>query len=338
MRSTTLSHHLAHSLFAALTLSLSLASHAAGKSKGFSVEKTDTGGAVITHNGQPFATYVVDQANKPYLYPVYGPTGKMMTRNYPMKNVEGERQDHPHHRGINFGHEDIGGFNTWAERRSFEELIKKRPQYADRLKKVGNIRHKSYLVIKADADKAVLVTENDYVGPDGKKAITEIRTMTFRVETNARLIDWDQEFIATEGEVTLADRKDSGLSIRVPTSMDVDSKKGGHIITSAGITDKAAWGTRAKWVDYNGPVDGETLGVAILNHPTSFRHPTSWHVRTYGLFTANPFGTLKKDDPNGPHTLKKGDKLRLRHRFILHKGDDKQAGIAAAFERYSKEK
>ncbi len=324
-------------IVAGLALSLVQFASAAGKAKGFKVEKTDAGGAVITHDGKPFATYVVDQANKPYLYPVYGPTGKMMTRNYPMKNVEGERQDHPHHRGINFGHEDIGGFNTWAERRSFEELIKKRPQYADRLKKVGNIRHKSYLVIKADADKAVLMTENDYIGPDGKKAITEIRTMTFRVKKNARLIDWDQEFIATEGEVTLADRKDSGLSIRVPTSMDVDSKMGGHIVTSAGKTDKEAWGTRATWVDYYGPVEGETLGVAILNHPSSFRHPTSWHVRSYGLFTANPFGTLKKDDPNGPHTLKKGEKLRLRHRFVLHSGDVKQADIAGQYKYYAEE-
>jgi len=40
--------------------------------------------------------------------------------------------------------------------------------------------------------------------------------------------------------------------------------------------------------------EGETLGVAIFNHPPSFRHPTSWHARTYGLFTANCFGSLDK--------------------------------------------
>ena len=38
------------------------------------------------------------------------------------------------------------------------------------------------------------------------------------------------------------------------------------------------------------PVEGKTVGVAILNHPDSFRFPTTWHVRTYGLFAANPFG------------------------------------------------
>ena len=141
-----------------------------------------------------------------------------------------------------------------------------------------------------------------------------------------------------EGEVTFGDKKDAGLSIRVPTSMAVDTKKGGRIVTSTGITDKDAWSKRAPWVDYSGPVDGETLGVAMLNHPGSFRHPTSWHVRTYGLFTANCFGTLDKDDPNGPHTLKQGEKLVLRHRFVFHKGDEKAANIAAAYDRYAKEK
>ena len=69
-----------------------------------------------------------------------------------------------------------------------------------------------------------------------------------------------------------------------------------------------------------------------------FRSPTSWHVRTYGLFTANCFGTLDKNDPNGPHTLKPGEKLVLRHRFVFHKGDEKAGNIAAAYERYAKEK
>ena len=32
------------------------------------------------------------------------------------------------------------------------------------------------------------------------------------------------------------------------------------------------------------------MGIAILNHPASFRYPTYWHVRDYGLFAANPFG------------------------------------------------
>src|SRR5205814_3733 len=103
------------------------------------------------------------------------------------------------------------------------------------------------------------------------------------------------DFIASEGPVKFGDAKDAGFNYRVPASMAVDAKQGGQIITSEGIADAAAWGKRAKWVDYHGPVEGETLGVAMLNHPSSFRYPTPWHVRTYGLFTANPFGTHSLD-------------------------------------------
>ena len=321
----------------ALALGLAVSAHAA--SEGFTADQSPTG-VVVKHDSQPFAEYVISEANKQYLFPVYGPTGKQMTRAFPMQKVESEQTDHYHHRGICFGHQDINGFDTWMERGSVtllpdEQLTDKQKSS---LARMGSIKHVAFKEIKADAQQAVIVTENDYIGGDGKKSVTEIRRLTFRVEGDTRLIDWDQEFIARDGEVTFGDRKDAGLSIRVPTSMAVDTNKGGRIVTSTGITDKEAWGKRAPWVDYSGPVDGETLGVAMLNHPTSFRHPTSWHVRTYGLFTANCFGTLDKNDPNGPHTLKQGEKLVLRHRFVFHKGDEKAANIAAAYERYANEK
>lgn len=328
-------------LFFSSAVALGLTVTAQAADTGFTAEKTASG-VTIKHNGQPFAEYVIDQANKPYLFPIYGPTGKLMTRSFPMREVPGEQTDHYHHRGICFGHQDINGFDSWMERNSVSKVPVPDDKLSEKQKaaltKMGTTKHVAFKEVKADAEKAVIVEENEFFGGDGKKSVTEIRTITFQVDGETRLIDWDQEFTAKDGEVTFGDRKDAGLSIRVPSSMAVDLKKGGHIVTSTGVTDKDAWGKRAPWVDYNGPVEGETLGVAMLNHPTSFRHPTSWHVRTYGLFTANCFGTLDKSDPNGPVTLKQGEKLRLRHRFVFHKGDEKAGNIAAAYARYAKEK
>ena len=46
----------------------------------------------------------------PYFYPIYSPSGKIVTRHYPMKkDVAGESQDHPHHRGLWFAHGDVNG-------------------------------------------------------------------------------------------------------------------------------------------------------------------------------------------------------------------------------------
>ena len=309
----------------------------------FAIQKTEGKGLIILHKGKPFAEYVVDQANKPYLYPVHGPTGAAMTRNYPMKLVEGERHDHPHHRGINFGHEGIGGADSWSEQLTWDELGKnpKRAKLvASRLKSLGSIKHRAYEKLEADDDHALVVELCDYLDASGKKVLTEKRRMTFRVGKNIRFIDFDQDLIASEGAVFFEDKKDAGLSIRVPTSMDVTSEKGGTIVNSEGDRDKVAWSKKAKWCDYNGPVDGERLGVAILNHPSSFRHPTGWHVRTYGLFTANPFASKQfdKNAPDGRFELEAGQRIKLRHRILFHKGDEKQGRVAEAYQAYAKEK
>ena len=296
----------------------------AGQAAGFTVEKTKAG-VTLKYNGKLFTRYVIGQSNKPFLWPVIGPTGEEMTRAYPMEKREGERHDHPHHRSFWFGHQGIGGFDTWHEPAS------------GRKTNLGSTVHREFVKVQG-GDTAVIVTRNDYVG-GGKKLLADERTHTFKVEKGQRIIDVNIIFIAEHGDCVLGDKKDAGFSVRIATSMDVDSKKGGSIINSNGITDKAAWGKRAAWVDYHGPVNGKTVGVAILNHPSSFRHPTPWHVRTYGLFTANPFGLKSlQQGKEGAFTLGKGKSITLRHRVIFHQGDEKAAKIAEAYKAYAEEK
>ena len=329
------------SLAAIITSALiSLHQPAFAADTGFAIEKTPGGGVMVKVNGQLFAEYVVDQANKPYLAPVFGPTGKQMTRNYPMKVIEGEQHDHPHHRGICFGNEGIAGVDTWSEQKSYEAAEAKKPgSTAARAKGLGFIKHREYKELKADAKEAVVVAAGDITDVNGKKLLEEEHRMTFRADADTRTIDFDIDYIASEGPITIKDAKDAGFSIRVPSSMAVDTKQGGKLVNSEGMTDAATWGKRAKWCDYNGPVEGEALGVAMLNHPASFRYPTTWHSRTYGLFTANPFGphSLDKTAEDGTFELKKGEHVKLRHRLIFHKGDEKAAKIAEAFEAYAKE-
>lgn len=131
------------------------------------------------------------------------------------------------------------------------------------------------------------------------------------------------------------------MGVRIPTVMDVNSNQGGHIVTSEGLTDKDAWGKPASWVDYYGPIEGETVGIAMLNHPASFRAPTRWHVRDYGLFAANPFGLrdfVGDASLDHSHTVGLGDSITLYYRLIFHRGDARAADIAKRFEEYAQER
>ncbi|HZW35009.1 MAG TPA: DUF6807 family protein, partial [Isosphaeraceae bacterium] len=92
------------------------------------------------------------------------------------------------------------------------------------------------------------------------------------------------------------------------------------------------------WVDYAGVIDGQTVGVAIMDHPTSFRHPTYWHVRDYGLFAANPFGISQfTGDPGrrGDVILTPGQTLTFRYRVCLHTGDAASGRIADRYHDFA---
>ncbi len=286
----------------------------------FEVKKSDDG-VEVWQNGKLLTRYVKKSKTKPILWPLHGPHGSEITRAYPMRKAgEGERGDHPHHRSFWFDHGDVNGVSFWHENEG-----------------AGSIEHREFLKTTG-GDTAVITTRNDWVTPEGKTVCSDVRTLTFGVDEGMNYIDVDVT-VTAKGDTVFGDTKEGSFGVRTAGTMKVDSKLGGTITNSEGQTDKGAWGKPASWVDYVGPVKGNTVGIAILNHPSSFRYPTHWHVRTYGLFAANPFGLKdfygKASGKDGTHKMKDGETFTLRYRVLLHKGDTKSAGIAEAFKRYA---
>jgi hypothetical protein len=152
------------------------------------------------------------------------------------------------------------------------------------------------------------------------------------------VIDATVTLNATDGPLTLGDDKEGAFAVRVPDSMRVDAKKGGKIINSHGATNAEAWGKPADWVDYYGPVKGETVGVAMLDHPANPGHPVRWHVRTYGLFAANPFTRKAFDGSQTSGTIEvpAGESITFRYQVVLHKGDEKEGKIAERYSEFAK--
>lgn len=276
-------------------------------------------------DGKPVTTYVSDFLSKPYYYPVIGPTGDPYTRAYPMKDVAGEDRDHAHQRSMWFTHGNVNGVDFWAS----DPKNKPSPKF-------GAIKETSRPTVAAGPVVGLIRTTDDWLGPDGKKLCEDERVVRFFRTRAGRIIDFEVVVKATEGPVTFQDTKEGAFGVRVASSMDVKRKAGGKITNAEGLTDDAAWGKASPWVDYTGPVAGKTVGLAILNHPTSFRYPTTWHVRTYGLFAANPFGWhdfgVKK---SGDHTIPNGGTMRLAYRVVLHEGTTASADVPALFRAYA---
>jgi len=275
-------------------------------------------------NGKLFTEYRFKKVPRPYFYPVIGPTGDNITRNWPMKEGQNEEHDHRHHRSLWFTHGDVNGHDFWSEQKGF-----------------GKIFHDKFLKVTSGPDVGVIQSQNKWVAHSGEIICIDTRTHKFYNRPEGQFMDFDIILHASHGELTLGDTKEGSMAIRLTPTMRLKGKVGqGHIVNSDGIRDRATWGKRAAWCDYYGPVKGRIVGVAIFDHPRNPKHPTWWHVRDYGLFTANPFGVHyfeKKPRGTGNITIPSGQSLTFRYRFYFHKGDEKQANVEEYYRKYAAE-
>lgn len=276
--------------------------------------------------GELFTEYHYQDVSRPFLYPVLGPDGLPMSRNWPMQEAPGEDRDHPHHRSLWYAHGDVNGVDLWSEAAN-----------------AGRTVHEEFLTLASGPKQGVIATLNRLESKDGKVLGTDLRSMKFSAEGELKIIDFDITVKASHGDLVFGDTKEGSMAIRLAESMRLKPNKEnagkptGHIVNSEGVTDGGTWGKRAKWVDYSGPVEGRTVGVAIFDHPTNPRHPTWWHVRDYGLFAANPFGVHdfeRKPAGTGDFKIPSGESRTWRYRIVLHPGDTAAAGVAGLYDAY----
>jgi sugar phosphate isomerase/epimerase len=274
-------------------------------------------------NGKLFTEYCFNDVPRPYFYPVIGPTGEPINRHWPMKDINpDEAKDHVHHKSLWFTHGEINGQDFWGEG-----------------SRSGKVVHDKFLKVASGRNRGIIQSQNKYVARDGKVVCTDTRTHRFYNSKDGQIMDFEIKFHASEGKVVLGDTKEGSMAIRLAPTMRLKGKVAkGHILNSEGQKDGQTWGKRAAWCDYYGPVKDKIVGVAIFDHPKNPKHPTWWHVRDYGLFTANPFGQHdfeRKEKGVGEITIPAGKSLTFKYRFYFHKGDTNQADVAKHYRQYT---
>ena len=320
---------------------------AAGQTKTYTVEGGDqataTGGVTLKQTpktidiliaGRPFTayhftnpTFVGQQLRRPYFFPVYGLGQVTMTRPYPLtdeKIPDNVAKDHPHHTSLWVAYGDVNGVDNWSIGA-----------------KAGWMIHKTFECVESGPVMGTFRETLDWTTADKKPVMAEVRTArVYNLPEAHRMLDLELVFQAKYGQVKFGDTKEGGLcSIRMRPEFRADGKGGtkGKLINAEGQTAGDAWGKPATWVDCSGQVGGKTLGFAIFDAPANLRHPTTWHARTYGLLTANPFGlkAFTKGKQQGDYTLEEGKATTFRYRIYFHPGDENAANVAARYADYA---
>lgn len=317
---------------ASLFMFLALA-HAAVAGEPLSVT-IGSDGVTVRAGGAPFASYLFRSGTRPVLWPIVGPTGGEMTRGYPL-TVPGasEHDDHIHHRSMWIGYEGVNGVDFWHEPETGR----------GRSLPIGTVRHRELVRADSNGQVATVGTRNDWLDPEGDVVCHDQRLFEFRVGKDWRAIDCVLDMWSSDGPLRFGDSKEGFFAVRVAGTMKVDAGLGGKITNSLGDRDAQAWGKRAAWTDYAGPVDGQPAGICLFSHPANRAAPTDgpsepcWHVRPYGLFGANPFGAATfGEQAKGNLTVKEGERLRFRYRVLLHTGDWDAERLAQAYDDYAK--
>ena len=317
-------------LFVLASLLAPVAIHAASDN---AVKLTRADGRVrVEIGGKLFTEYMFKDVPRPFFYPVLAADGTEMTRNFPMKKgIPGEVEDHPHHRSLWFTHGNVNGVDFWAEGGTNKGKI---------------VNESVEQSMKGGA--GVIKSRNKWVAADGAVQVTDETTVTIRGVPDGRILDYEVTLKAPAGKpAVFGDTKEGSMAIRLPLWMTPSHGQGkakkhegkGTIINDSGQLNDDTWGKKSTWVDYHAPKDGKVYGVAMFDHPKNPRHPTWWHVRSYALFAANPFGKHdfeKLSDPKaGDLTIPAGQSVTFRWRMYFHMGDEKTAKVAERYKEYA---
>jgi hypothetical protein len=316
-------------------------------------ESTKT--VTVTVDSKPFTAYIYPGPTvlkKPVLYPILTAGGNPITRGWPMNPRPQERVDHPHHVGMWFNYGDVNGHDFWNNSTEIG------PEHKGPF---GTIVHTGVKSMKNGTGQAELTVTADWLDKDGKAMLQETTLYTFGASATERTIDRVTTLKALDKDVLFKDNKEGMIALRVARELEHPSTKPevftdakgvatavpvlnnagvtGRYVSSEGVVGDAVWGTRAKWVNLTGTINGEAVSVVLLDHAKNIGFPTYWHARGYGLFAANPMAPSifsNGKEPAMNYSLPAGRSVTFRYRVVVASGnltDKTIADRANAFGR-----
>jgi len=236
-----------------------------------------------------------------FIYPIWSPRGNIVTEIHP--------KDHIHHFGI---------WMPWTHTKYEGKLV----DFWNIDDGTGTIRFSRYMSTTEGPVYGGFQVEQDHIAlktSTGEKVILkevwDIRVYNIGGPEKGH---WLWDFKSTQRNITdIPLHQDKwhygGFAYRGAQQWNGPTSA---YLTSEGNTRVDANGTRVRWCDMSGSIDGQWEGVAIMSNPNNFRHP-------------EPIRTIPKDDyvyfvycPSvlGEWEMKPGEDHIFRYRFYVHEG------------------
>ena len=308
-------------------LLFSLCLFAKSKEKGTSVIETNDSILVHAENGKPIFKYLKNpsiEANQHsphfsrtgYIHPLHSPSGRVITGDY--------AADHPHQHGL---------FFAWTK----SSFRGKPTEFWNQKKQLGDIRFQSSKWKTEKSGKVILQSEQIFT--TGKDSNDSIIKETWRIEIPPKQNDYYQfdlistQSCATDDPLLIQKYHYGGMAIRGNDQWMEKNENGkpvGKMITSEEKNRENGNHSRPRWVAMYGPVDGESCGVVVMNHPDNFRFP-QW-VRLHPSMPYFVYAPMVQES----FAIEPGKPYVSKFRYLIYDGTPDRKVIEGSWKEWIK--
>ena len=275
----------------------------------------------ISVSGKPVLTYHTATVQPPegmekvfarsgFIHPLYSPSGKVLTDDFPIGHV--------HQHAI---------FNAWTRTTFNHEVV----DFWNQQGGLGMVKHTNLGTVKENSFEAKLQQVSLKQGP----VIDEEWEVKVRDSEDPFIVDIDiEQECATTDEVYLHPYHYGGFAFRGSAHWSPEDE--GHyegsmrVLTSDGTTDvEASNHTSPEWIAVYGLIDGEQAGFVVMDHPSNFRHPQP--IRVHPKMPYFVFSPVIK----GSFILKPGFTYESKYRIATFDGTPNKSQIDGWYKTFS---
>ena len=240
-----------------------------------------------------------------FIHPLWSPSGAVLTDIHPA--------DHIHHIGI---------WMPWTKTK-FEG---KEVDFWNLKEGQGTVRFVKFLSTSSGPVYGGFEAEQEHVAlktAEGEKVvIKEVWDVKVYNVGGAEKGYWLWDFVSTQRVVAdsplhLPEYRYGGFGFRAAAEWKDENSM---YLTSEGKTRKDGHGTRARWCETAGAIEGKWAGITFMSHPKNFRHPEPMRIWPSGQVFFNWAPSLA-----GDWVMEPGEEYVFRYRMYVHEGKVKAA-------------